>query len=524
MGTLHGLIAGADDRAPCFRSGEHEVTYGEFRDRVGRVAGGLQRAGLARGDCLALWLPNTSDWLVVALACARSGINVLSINLRFGPAEIGDFIARAGCKAIAYAPRYAGKDHEALLAAIEPAQLATVQLAITSDGSPTGLPGRRSLGLGDLLAGEPDGEERAQGGDPCIVFSSSGTTSRPKLIVHSQERVARHAADVVRTFGLDGAQARVFLGVPFCGAFGYTVALAALAGHCAISVEEAFDPAGAVRVLDEHRITHMFGTNDMLDRMLDAAGPHWRPAALKTFAHANFTPGLTALPARAQAQGVHLRGCFGMSEVFALFATQRADAPLERRAESGGVPNAPEGRARVRDLATGELLPAGGQGELELFTPNRMLGYLGDEAATATAFTEDGWLRTGDLGYLNGDGGFTHVSRIGDVIRVGGFLVNPLEIEEVAMGVAGLAACQVVEVEAAQSTRPVAFVIGQPGYVHDEAALVAHCKARLAIFKVPIRFHRVDDFPVTVGPNGTKVRKNELRERAQALLREENAR
>jgi fatty-acyl-CoA synthase len=258
----------------------------------------------------------------------------------------------------------------------------------------------------------------------------------------------------------------------------------------------------------------------MLDRMLDAAGERWRPATLRTFVHANFTPGLHELPGRADAHGVPLRGAFGMSEIFGLFSNQRADAPLERRAQSGGFPNAAQARVRVRNPDTGALQPAMEQGELEILSPTVMVGYLGDAAATAKAFTNDGYLRTGDLGYMNEDGGFTHVSRMGDVIRVGGFLVNPLEIEETAMGVEGLAACQVVEVEASQSTRPVAFVIGKPGYSHDEAKLIAHCKSRLAIFKVPIRFFEVKEYPVTVGPNGTKVRKTELRLQAQTLLKE----
>lgn len=521
MGTLYDLIAQAPADAPCLRAGEDAITYGTFRDRVRRVSGGLRRMGLMRGDCLALWLPNTNDWLAVAFGCARVGVNVLAINLRLGPAEIGDFIDRAGCKAIAYAPQYAGKDHEAVLAAIESSQLATVRLAITSDGARTGLKDRVTVGLMDLLSSDPDQEELAMGSDPCIVFSSSGTTSRPKLVVHSQERAARHGQDVAIRLSLRGTDARVFLGVPFCGAYGYSVALSSLAGHCCISVDEAFDPVGAVKVLDTDHITHMFGTNDMLERMLDVAGPGWRPARLRTFVHANFTPGLLALPARAEAQGVPLRGPFGMSEIFALFASQRSEAPLERRAESGGFPSSPQARVRVRDPQTEALLGPMEHGELEIFTPNMMLEYLGDPAGTANAFTADGYLRTGDLGYLNGDGGFTHVSRMGDVIRVGGFLVNPLEIEEAVMGVPGLAACQVVEVPAAKSTRPVAFVIGNPGYVHDETALIAHCKTHLAVFKVPIRFFELQEFPLTAGPNGAKVRKTRLRERALELLAEE---
>jgi fatty-acyl-CoA synthase len=516
MTALYSLIEAAPAESICLQTDNAVLTYGAFRDRVRRLSGGLQRHGLRRGDGVAVWLPNTIDWLVAALAFARAGIQVLGINIRFGPSEIGDFISRATCKALVYAPRHAGKDYDAVLRCIPEEQLRSLEMAVTLGSPSRVLANVRSFNFDELATGEADGEEQAQGADPCIVFSSSGTTSRPKLIIHSQERLARHAMDVVRAFPLRGPGARVLVGVPFCGAFGYTVALAGLAGHCSITAPESFDAKLVVEMLDGHGITHMFGTNDMLQRMLDVAGLAWRPRTLQTFAHANFTPGLTALPARAEAQGVHLRGCFGMSETFALFATQPADAPLSRRAESGGIPNCQSAAVRVRNLETGELQPAGRQGELEIFSPNVMLGYLGDEAGTAKAFTEDGFFRTGDLAYLNDDGGFTHLSRIGDVIRVGGFLVNPLEIEETAIQVPGLTACQVVEVQTAQGSRPVAFVIGESGYRHDEAALIAFCKSRLAVFKVPVRFFEVDEFPVISGPNGTKVKKAELRQ--QALL------
>ena len=101
----------------------------------------------------------------------------------------------------------------------------------------------------------------------------------------------------------------------------------------------------------------------------------------------------------------------------------------------------------------------------------------------------------------------------------GRFLVNPLEIEEAVMNAAPeVAACVVVEVNAAGSTRPVAFVIGKPTYQNDETAIIAACKANLAIYKVPIRVFQVDDFPITPSPNGNKVKRNELRALAKARL------
>ena len=170
---------------------------------------------------------------------------------------------------------------------------------------------------------------------------------------------------------------------------------------------------------------------------------------------------------------------------------------------------------------TGGLAAANEPGELEFFSPTMMQGYLQNPQATEQAFTEDGYLRSGDLGYSNGDGGFTHLSRLGDVLRIGGFLVNPAEIEEAVINLSGASACQVVAVNAAGSSRPVAFVLLPAGQTVDEAAIKQQLNQQIARYKVPIRIFSVDSFPYTMSPNGMKVKRNELRDRAQALLAQE---
>lgn len=522
--TLFDLLQAAPDASPCISFNGHEISYGEFKDRVLRIAGGLQRQGIQRGDVVAIWLANTPDWAAAAFACARIGATALSLNLRYGNKEIADFLSRAQCKALFYTPEYRGRNYDEVLASLEPDHISSLILTIPSSDHSQDLGDVLRVPLEVLASDAPDTTAAGQPEDPCIILASSGTTSQPKLIVHSQERVARHARDVCATFSIEGTESRLLLGIPLCGAFGYTVALAALSAHSPLVLMENFVPQEAAELMISKDITHMFGTNDMLDKILTAADPAWHPTALKLYGHANFTPGLPDLPAQALARGVRMRGCFGMSETLALFATQPESGSLERLSQSGGMPIAPGAKVRVRHVDTQNLLPVGEIGEIEVYHPDVMVGYLGDRVATEKAFTEDGYLRTGDLGFLNDDGGFTHLSRIGDVLRIGGYLVNPLEIEETLLQDTGLHArnipvsCQVIEVEAQGSARPVAFVIGGPGYEHNEAALIAACKGKLAIYKTPIRVIEVDKFPTTPSPNGEKVRKNELRDMARRLV------
>ena len=214
---------------------------------------------------------------------------------------------------------------------------------------------------------------------------------------------------------------------------------------------------------------------------------------------------------------MHPHGLYGSSEVQALFSVSDG----ESRLVSGGVPVNAGARLAVRDPHTGAKLPAGASGELWIDAPSRFVEYLEDPAATARAFDADGMFRTGDLGRLAGDG-FVFEARIGDAMRLGGFLVSPEEIEAVIQAQPGVAGVQVVAASNGESDPvPVAFVRPAAGTALDEAALRARCREQLARFKVPARIVAVDAFPTVDGPNGPKVQRVRLREMAQALLREE---
>jgi fatty-acyl-CoA synthase len=191
---------------------------------------------------------------------------------------------------------------------------------------------------------------------------------------------------------------------------------------------------------------------------------------------------------------------------------------MARRKLGGGLPTSPLGHVRVRDPETGELLGPGQPGALECAGPSLMVGYYGNEAATAQAMTADGYVRTGDLAELDGRGGFTFLSRMGDVLRLSGFLVNPLEIETHIQKLPAIADCQTIAVPRPDGVRAVSFVILKPGAALDEAAAIAHCKRGLANYKVPLRVFAVDDFPKTPSPNGFKIQRGKLREMAERLL------
>lgn len=524
--TLEGLVELAPEDAPCMSIQGRITTYGELRDHARRIANGLSNQGIHRGDTVAIWLPNIPEWLEVTLACGMLGVNILTLNMRYGTHELIDFMTRSACRAIFYFPRYKGMNHDQILRDIQPQVFSSLSLciALADEGLepfPTGL---TRLSFATLRASEPLVQTIGLPQDICITFASSGTTSQPKLIQHVQRSVASHALDVTKKFRINQSS-RLLLAIPFSGAFGYTIAVASMAAHATLVIQEQFDPADAATILRDQHITHTFGTDDMLDKILNSAGPTARFPSLTVFGHANFTPALaTTLPQKSESHGVRLQGCYGLSEAMALFTTQPSNGTLERRAMSGGLTTCPEARVRVRSLDTNELLQDGETGEIEIYSPNLTVGYLGNTEATKKAFCEDGYLRTGDLGYMMPDGGVTQISRIGDVLRIGGYLVNPMEIEEAVISVSGVLACQVVAININNSVRPVAFVEHFDGYQHDEVAIVDACRGKLAVYKSPIRVFEIDAFPVTDSPNGKKVKKNVLKDMAEQLIKEKGDR
>lgn len=518
--SLTDFLDALPAQRPAIAYGAQTLTVGELAAASRRVAGGLRRLGIGPGDRVALWLPNIPAWLECFFACARLGAIAVSVNTRFRSREIEDIVGRAGCRALVLWPGFKGIDFRGILAAADPAALASVQQLVVygegADEADFGLPGRRTLPYAALRSGAEDSAPAAPADSRCVIFTTSGTTKAPKFVCHAQEGVVRHARDVAAGFGLDQPGARVLQALPLCGVFGFTQALGALAGGATMRMLPLFDAAEAAAALHDEAITHANGGDDMLDRLLAARAEPQPFPALRFFGYARFNPALDDLVERAQQRGVRACGLYGMSEVHALYALQPPELPAAERAKAGGALVSPAAEVRICDPDSGAVLPTGAQGEIELKGPSLLREYFGDAPATAAAF-HDGWFRTGDLGYLDGPRRFCFVARIGDVLRLGGFLTSPQEIEAVLEAHPGVQGAQVVGATFGREPVAVAYLVARPGAMLDEAALHDWCKARLASYKVPRRFIAIDAFPTTPSANGTKIQRARLRAMAAEL-------
>lgn len=504
-----------------FEAGGRTPGAADFDALVAGAERWLRAQGIGAGDRIALWLVNRAEWLAILFACARIGAAIASVNTRYRSAELAHILQSSGAKLLIMASDFQKIDFLGILADLEAHPLPELErIALLGAGPlPERLIGRPVL-RADLAPAPPSGADVASDPEAALIFfTTSGTTSAPKLVTHPQRTLARHARRAAAAFGFDAEGAVLLAAMPFCGVFGLSAVLAAIAGGAPVSAPALFEGAEAAARIRDHGVTHLIGSDEMFRRLLDEDADLLLGTRL--CGCAAFNPALTDGIAAAAGRGVPLRGLYGSSEVCAMFSVQDAAAPLAERLRGGGRPVSAEAEVRIRDPETGELLPPGAAGEIEIRAPTNFTGYFRNPGATAKAVDAEGFFRTGDMGHLRGDGSFVYTARMGDAVRLSGYLTDPAEIEEVLRAAPGVAEAQVVAVEAFGQLRPVAFVLARPGGVADPAAVIAHARARLAAYKVPLRLWVLDRFPVTNSANGEKIQRARLREMAAARIAED---
>ena len=524
--SLTGFLSGQDrlySRSPAILDRGITWTYGDLDEQSRRLATALAAAGVRKGDRVALWLPNTPAYLALFFACGHLGAIAVSVNTRYRSHEVADILKRSGCCMLVFWPEFKGISFTDILADVPADALDEIHTIVCFDetsGSAGALPlpGKTVVRYGDLCQSPPMQETAGKAADPCLIFTTSGTSAAPKFVLHSQQGLTRHARAVAQGFGYDQPEALLLQNLPFCGTFGMAQALATLAAGRPFVNMLFYDATETVRLMQEHSITHTNGSDVMFSMLLKEAQGD-RPFPRFQYAgFGGFNPELGEIVRDAEERGLRLTGIYGMSEVQALFARQPPGAPLAQRRLAGGRLIPPGARVRIRHPETGQLLPPGEKGEIELHSPGQMIAYFGDERASRETLTADGFVRTGDLGYLDGEGGFVFLSRMGDVLRLGGFLVSPAEIEACLQQHPGVERAQVVGVHARGGPAAFAWVVGRNGSPVEESVLLEHCARGLAKFKVPVGIRHLDRFPVTAGPNGEKIQRHKLRDMARQVM------
>jgi acyl-CoA synthetase (AMP-forming)/AMP-acid ligase II len=485
------------------------LSFRELHERVTEVARALITDGIAPGDRVAVWCPNTATWVLAALGALSAGATLVPVSTRFTGPEALDLISRSGARALVVDDDFLGADRLAALRAAAAAPQADGSLAalalVVRVGDWAGFTER------SLATPLPQAAARAalvSAQDVSDILFTSGTTGRSKGAMSSH----RSSLSVARAWACHGeltAGDRYLVVNPFFHSFGFKAGiLACLVSGATIVPLPVFDPVAAMRVIETERITVLPGPPTIYQTILDHPGRDQFDRSslrLAVTGAANVPAVLVERMHRELGFDVVLTA-YGLTEAVVAAMCGPGDAPQTVARSCGRATAGFE--VRVAGADGGAAAP-GETGEILLRGPNLMLGYLDDPAATRAAVDPGGWLHTGDVGSLDAAGYLTITDRLKDMYICGGFNVYPAEVEQVLARLDGVAESAVVGVpDGRLGEVGRAYVVTRAGRVLDAATVRGFCRERLANYKVPRQVEFRDALPRN--PSG-KVLKRLLR-------------
>ncbi|BBX20922.1 3-[(3aS,4S,7aS)-7a-methyl-1,5-dioxo-octahydro-1H- inden-4-yl]propanoyl:CoA ligase [Mycolicibacter terrae] len=482
---------------------ENRFTYASLRDEVRRAAAALVALGVQPGDRVGLWSPNTWHWVITCLGTHYAGGVLVPLNTRYTAAEATDILARSKAKVLVGMGRFLKTDR---LTELDRDQLPDLQhvvrVPVQEDDASAAASWDEFIAAGAAVPAA-DVDARAAAVEPddlSDILFTSGTTGRSKgvLCAHRQS-LAGPAAWA--ECGQMTAQDRYLCINPFFHNFGYKAGiLACLQTGATLIPQLTFDPAGALRAIESHRITVLPGPPTIYQTLLDHPDRDRYDLSSLRFAVTGAATVPVVLIERMQTEldiDIVLTA-YGLTESGGFATMCRADDDAVTVATTCGRP--------IADFE----LRIGESGEVLLRSANIMLGYLDDPEATAAAIDAAGWLHTGDIGTVDAAGNLRITDRLKDMYICGGFNVYPAEIEQVLArleGVADVAVIGVPDERLGEVGR--AFIVRRPDSELDETAVISYAREHLANFKAPRSVTFADSLPRN--PGG-KVVKHELRE------------
>ena len=469
------------------------LTYAAARRRVAQMAGLFHAKGVRPGDRIAIQVEKSQTALLTWLAAMQAGAVYLPLNTGYTTAEMRYFLGDARPALLVCRP-----EDEALLAPVC-AQIGVPAL-LTLDAEGTG--GTLPSGA-DLL---PDAFEPVPvtGDTLAAILYTSGTTGRSKGAMLSHANLASNAL-TLREYWHFTAQDRLLHALPIFHTHGLFVATnVTIAAGAAMIFLPKFDAGELVRLMPQASV--LMGVPTFYTRLLAHAGFTRELAApMRLFVSGSAPLSAETHKAFSALTGHAILERYGMTET-----GMNTSNPCEglRKPGSVGFP-LPGVDLRIADPATGEALPQGEIGGIEVKGPNVFGGYWQMPEKTAQEFRADGFFITGDMGLIDGEGYVHIVGRAKDLIIAGGFNIYPAEVEAALDEIPGIAESAVIGIPHADLGEGVVAVVTSTDPMLDEAAIIAALKDRLARFKAPRAVIFVDELPRnTMG----KVQKNALRE------------
>lgn len=481
---------GSPDSIALIHGKAERISYRELADNAERVAALLTREGIGRGDRVAYLGENQPSLVETLFGCVLVGAVFVPLNTRLAAPELARILDDAGARLLV---------HDALLGEIAvaaseglvPTIVAGEKIEVAAVPAPT------PIALGES--------------DPAVLLYTSGTTGRPKGAILTHGNLTWNCINVLVDVDMASTDVALIISPLFhTAALGMGLLPILLKGGTAI-LERRFDAGRALQLIERHGVTMLSGVPTTFQFL--AEHPQWATTDVGSLR--KLTCGGSPVPTRVleayEARGLSFSQGYGMTET-SPGATFLPASMSRAKMGSAGISHFFTS-VRVVD-ADGEEVAPGTIGEIQIAGPNVTIGYHEDPVATAAAFTDDGWFRSGDLGYFDDDGYLFVSDRLKDMIISGGENIYPAQVEDLIMELDDVTGVAVVGVpDQRWGETPWAVITVRSGANVSSDQIKAHLAGRIARYKIPKNVVIVDRLPRTASG---KVRKVDLRAQIEA--------
>lgn len=519
--TIPALLAETVGRfgpreAAVFISQNKRFTWDKLAEAVDAFAAGLLALGLKKGDRIGIWSPNRWEWLIAQFATARIGLILVNINPAYRLAELEYALNKVGCKALISAANFKTSDYLGMIRTLAPeidtarpgalkaAKLPHLEIVIRMGDEKS--PGM--FNFEDVMAmGGPSERARLDAisaslrpGDAINIQFTSGTTGAPKGATLTHDNIVNNGNFVTAAMKF-GPDDRLCIPVPLYHCFGMSMGTMGCVtkGAAMVFPGEGFDPGATLKAASQERCTGLYGVPTMFVAMLGHPD-------FATFDLSSLRTGIMAgAPCPIEVMNkvisaMHMSEvtiAYGMTETSPVSFQSSTDDPLEKRVSTVGRIH-PHVEVKVVD-ADGNIVPVGERGELCTRGYSVMKGYWEDEEKTREAIDPEGWMHTGDLAVLDGEGYCNIVGRVKDMVIRGGENVYPREVEEFLYRHPKVKEVQVFGVpDDKYGEELAAWIVTHAGETVTVEEIRAFCDGQIAHYKIPRYVRQKAELPMTV--------------------------
>ena len=510
------------------------LTYRQLSEQVNIAAKALMALGLQKGDRIGIWSPNNLEWLITQYASAKIGSVLVTINPAYRSHELDYVLKQSGCRALVIQNQFKTSDYEGMVrelcpqlnrclpGQLEHSEFKSLSSVISmTSSSVTGIFDWQAMLALASSTSDDELQLRAQQLDMDEAINiqyTSGTTGFPKGATLSHHNILNNGYFTAGTMNFTEVD-KLVVPVPLYHCFGMVMAnLGCLThGACLVYPSEGFEPEAVLQAVQQEQATALYGVPTMfiaelaLDNFTD-----YDLSSLRTGVMAGAPcPVETMKQVNELMHMTEVEIAYGMTETSPVSFQTRVDAPLAKRVSTVGTVH-PHVEVKIINAETGKTCPVNEMGELCTRGYSVMIGYWENDAATASAIDDAGWMHTGDIAIMDNEGYVNIVGRIKDMIVRGGENVYPREIEEYSMNHDSIEDVQVTGVPDPKfGEEIIAWISLKSGAKMNEDDIKAFCKGKIAHYKVPRYIKFTDEFPMTVTG---KIQKYKMRQVSIAEL------